>query len=47
MPDVVTDQTAAHDINIGYIPEGYDVSSAEEFRKGGTPRVTRRQCTRP
>ncbi|GGM68777.1 urocanate hydratase [Thermogymnomonas acidicola] len=34
VPDVVTDQTAAHDINIGYIPEGYDVSSAEEFRKG-------------
>lgn len=32
IPDVVTDQTAAHDINIGYIPEGYSVQEAEEFR---------------
>lgn len=33
VPDVVTDQTAAHDLNLGYIPEGYSVKSAEEFRK--------------
>ncbi|MGC8516008.1 MAG: urocanate hydratase [Thermoplasmata archaeon] len=33
VPDIVTDQTAAHDLNVGYIPEGYSVKSAEEFRK--------------
>ncbi len=32
VPDVVTDQTAAHDLNLGYIPEGYSVKTAEEFR---------------
>ncbi len=31
VPDIVTDQTAAHDINVGYIPEGYSVESAAEF----------------
>ncbi|MFP3300013.1 MAG: urocanate hydratase [Thermoplasmatales archaeon] len=30
VPDVVTDQTAAHDLNIGYIPEGYTVQQAME-----------------
>lgn len=33
VPDVVTDQTAAHDLNLGYIPEGYDVKTAEIFRE--------------
>ena len=33
IPDIVTDQTAAHDLNVGYIPEGYSVKSADEFRK--------------
>lgn len=34
IPDIVSDQTAAHDINVGYIPEGYTVESAAEyFRK--------------
>ncbi len=41
VPDVVTDQTAAHDLNVGYIPEGFTVESAksemesnfEEYRK--------------
>lgn len=41
IPDVVTDQTAAHDLNVGYIPEGYTVKSAaamleknpDEYRK--------------
>ncbi|MGC8663114.1 MAG: urocanate hydratase [Thermoplasmata archaeon] len=33
IPDVVTDQTAAHDINIGYIPEGYTVEEAMEYSK--------------
>ncbi len=33
VPDVVTDQTAAHDLNLGYIPEGYTVESAAKFRE--------------
>ena len=32
VPDIVSDQTAAHDINIGYIPECCDIGKAEEFR---------------
>lgn len=32
VPDVVSDQTAAHDINVGYIPEGYTVEEAKVFR---------------
>ncbi len=32
IPDIVTDQTAAHDINVGYIPEGYSPQSAEKLR---------------
>jgi len=31
VPDVVTDQTAAHDLNVGYIPEGFTVKSAAEM----------------
>ncbi|MGB7211126.1 MAG: urocanate hydratase [Gemmatimonadales bacterium] len=30
--DVVTDQTSAHDLRVGYIPSGYDLSTAAEFR---------------
>ncbi|MCL4438359.1 MAG: urocanate hydratase [Candidatus Thermoplasmatota archaeon] len=33
IPDVVTDQTAAHDIEVGYIPEGLSVKEAESLRK--------------
>lgn len=33
IPDLLTDQTSAHDPLIGYIPEGYDVAQAAEFRK--------------
>ena len=33
IPDVLTDQTSAHDPLVGYIPEGYSVQSAAEFRK--------------
>ncbi|HVK60319.1 MAG TPA: urocanate hydratase [Bdellovibrionales bacterium] len=32
-PDVLTDQTSAHDPLNGYVPEGYSVPQAEEFRK--------------
>jgi urocanate hydratase len=31
IPDIVTDQTAAHDLNVGYIPEGFTVKSAAEM----------------
>ncbi|HMO80277.1 MAG TPA: urocanate hydratase [Pyrinomonadaceae bacterium] len=33
IPDVVTDQTSAHDVLYGYIPVGYTVDKAAEFRK--------------
>jgi len=33
IPDFVTDQTSAHDILNGYIPEGYTPEEAEELRK--------------
>ncbi len=32
-PDLVTDQTSAHDPLNGYIPVGYDVQAAAEFRR--------------
>ncbi|MFI5414818.1 MAG: urocanate hydratase [Candidatus Lutacidiplasmatales archaeon] len=31
-PDVVSDQTAAHDIRVGYLPVGHTVESAAELR---------------
>ncbi len=33
IPDVVTDQTAAHDVLYGYIPSGFHVESAAELRQ--------------
>ncbi len=33
IPDVVTDQTSAHDVLMGYIPVGYSVNEAADFRK--------------
>jgi len=32
VPDVVTDQTASHDLNLGYIPEGFTVEEAYRYR---------------
>jgi urocanate hydratase len=32
IPDILTDQTSAHDPLVGYIPEGYSVETAEVFR---------------
>lgn len=32
IPDLLTDQTSAHDPLVGYIPEGYTVETAKEFR---------------
>jgi urocanate hydratase len=33
IPDLLTDQTSAHDPLVGYIPEGYSVETAATFRK--------------
>jgi urocanate hydratase len=33
VPDVVTDQTSAHDIRCGYIPRGYSLEEAAELRE--------------
>lgn len=33
IPDILTDQTSAHDPLVGYIPENYTVQTAEIFRK--------------
>jgi urocanate hydratase len=35
LPDVVSDQTAAHDLLVGYIPRGHSVESAEKLRASG------------
>ncbi|MDX1617468.1 MAG: urocanate hydratase, partial [Balneolaceae bacterium] len=32
IPDVLTDQTAAHDLDVGYIPAGYTLGEADEKR---------------
>ena len=32
VPDLLTDQTSAHDPLVGYIPEGHSVTTAAEFR---------------
>ncbi|HLS46953.1 MAG TPA: urocanate hydratase, partial [Gemmatimonadales bacterium] len=31
-PDVLTDQTSAHDLRVGYIPAGHSLESADELR---------------
>jgi urocanate hydratase len=33
VPDAVTDQTSAHDPLVGYVPAGYDLEAAAEFRE--------------
>lgn len=33
IPDAVTDQTSAHDLQLGYIPAGHDVETAAAFRE--------------
>jgi urocanate hydratase len=42
MPDVVTDQTAAHDVLYGYIPVGLSVEEAAELRKSNPSEYERR-----
>jgi urocanate hydratase len=33
VPDVLTDQTSAHDLRVGYIPAGYSLEEADAFRE--------------
>jgi len=33
IPDVLTDQTSAHDLQLGYIPAGYSLAEADEKRE--------------
>ena len=35
IPDVLTDQTSAHDLQVGYIPAGYTLEQASEKRESG------------
>ena len=37
IPDVVTDQTSAHDVLYGYIPSGLDVEQAKRLRESNQP----------
>jgi urocanate hydratase len=37
VPDVLTDQTSAHDLDRGYIPPGHSVASAREFHARDEP----------
>ena len=41
-PDAVTDQTAAHDLRIGYIPAGLSLSQAAELREKNYPEYEKR-----
>lgn len=42
VPDVVTDQTSAHDVLYGYIPQGLSVEEAAELRKSNQPEYEKR-----
>jgi urocanate hydratase len=33
IPDILTDQTSAHDLRVGYLPAGHDVASSDAFRE--------------
>lgn len=37
LPDLLTDQTSAHDPLNGYIPEGYSIAAAKDFREANKP----------
>ncbi|WP_145523767.1 urocanate hydratase [Virgibacillus sp. SK37] len=41
IPDVLTDQTSAHDPLNGYVPEGFDLSKASNLRKEDEEEYTR------
>ncbi|HLL99595.1 MAG TPA: urocanate hydratase [Pyrinomonadaceae bacterium] len=42
VPDVVTDQTSAHDVLYGYIPAGLSVEQADELRKSNQAEYEKR-----
>jgi urocanate hydratase len=42
LPDVVTDQTSAHDVLYGYIPQGLSVEEAAELRKSNQAEYEKR-----
>jgi urocanate hydratase len=42
VPDAVTDQTSAHDVLYGYIPQGLSVEEAKEFRESNQAEYERR-----
>lgn len=42
VPDVVTDQTSAHDVLFGYIPVGLSIAEAAELRKSSQSEYERR-----
>jgi len=42
IPDIVTDQTSAHDELNGYVPDGLGLREAEELRKDDPPEYIRR-----
>lgn len=44
VPDIVTDQTAAHDARYGYLPSGYDLDSWRRLRETEPERVERDAC---
>ena len=41
VPDIVTDQTAAHDARYGYLPRGYDLAGWARLRESDPQRVER------
>jgi urocanate hydratase len=45
VPDVVTDQTSAHDLVYGYIPSGRSLEEVRQMRKGD-PRILMEESTR-
>lgn len=42
VPDVVTDQTSAHDVLMGYIPQGLSIEQANELRKSNQTEYEKR-----
>src|SRR5687768_2831486 len=42
IPDIVTDQTSAHDVLYGYIPQGLTIDQAAELRKANQAEYERR-----
>ena len=54
IPDIVTDQTSAHDLVYGYVPEGFSLDEVRALRESdpaglmdGQPRLDRRRTSTP